>query len=100
MPAELPHGLEKYSETPVFTETTVPAKLKSRHNTKPGVWGKLQVFEGVLDYVISGQPSSREKIEAGNFGVIEPEIVHWLEISGPVSFKVEFYKKAENGNNG
>ena len=94
MLVQLPEGLEKYSETPLFTEKSVPDKITNEHRTKPGVWGKLIVFDGGLDYVIPGPPEARQHIKAGEFGVIEPEIIHFVDITGSVAFKVEFYKSA------
>ena len=87
-----PEGLTKYSETPLFTAESVPEKLLKAHTTKPGVWGKLQVLEGSLHYIVPGPPLSRALIEAGDHGVIEPTVPHHLEISAPVAFKVEFYR--------
>lgn len=88
----MPEGLVKYAETAVFTEETVPRKLTAVHDTKPGVWGKLVVESGALDYVIDGPPPARERIEAGQFGVIEPGVKHHVEMIGPVAFRVEFHK--------
>jgi len=87
-----PAGLTKYSETPLFTADSVPDKLLKAHATKAGVWGKLQVLEGSLHYIVPGPPLSRSLIEAGDHGVIEPTVPHHLELAGPVSFKVVFYR--------
>lgn len=95
MRATFPEGLEKYAETPEFTETTVPTKITTVHDTKAGVWGKLVVLEGALDYVVIGPPPSRERIDAGNFGVIEPTVAHRVEVLGPVRFKVEFWRSSD-----
>ena len=88
----LPGYVTKYGETPVFTETTTPSKLTGNHNTKPGVWGKLVVISGMLDYVIPGPPEERKTIREGEFGIIEPEIFHHVQLAGPVQFQVEFYR--------
>lgn len=89
---DFPEGLTKYSETPLFTAESVPEKLLKAHATKAGVWGKLRVLEGSLHYIVPGPPASRSRIEAGDHGVIEPAVHHHLELSGPVAFKVEFYR--------
>lgn len=96
MRADLPAGFTKYGGTAVFTEKTVPAKLTSAHDTKPGVWGKLIVLDGALDYVVPGPPEERARIEAGGFGVIEPEVKHYVTPLGPVTFRVDFYRKEES----
>lgn len=98
--AELPDGLTHYAKTAVFTEKTIPSKLTSSHRTKPGVWGKLVVNEGSLAYVISGPPLIRKRIESPSFAIIEPEVDHLVEVDGPVSFQVEFYRReAAEGQN-
>jgi len=89
---KLPDSVEKYTETPVFTEETVPQKLLGLHDTKPGVWGRLIVLEGRVDYIISGPPSTRHRLDENTNGIIEPTIPHHLELIGPVRFKVEFLK--------
>lgn len=94
MPRTLPEGITKYSESPVFTDKTVPEKLTRMHDTKAGVWGKLVVLKGSLDYVVPGPPSFRQRINKGEYGVIEPAVPHRVELVGPVSFKVEFYRRA------
>ncbi|MDF1720728.1 MAG: DUF1971 domain-containing protein [Minwuia sp.] len=92
-----PAGLKKHGETKVFTAETVPAALLSQHDTKPGVWGKLMVLDGALDYVLTGPPEVAQRVEAGGFAVIEPTVLHRVGLVGPVSFKVEFHSvpKAE-----
>ena len=87
-----PEGLTKYSETPLFTAESVPDTLLKAHATKDGVWGKLQVLEGSLHYIVLGPPDSRSLVAAGEQGVIEPTVPHHLELAGPVAFKVAFYR--------
>ena len=91
MMSDLPAGLEKYAETPVFTAETVPGKLTSLHDIKAGTWGRLMVLTGALDYVVQGPPLSRRRINAGETGIIEPQVRHRVELVGPVTFRVEFH---------
>jgi len=46
----LPPGIVPYRRTPIFTETTLPAGLRRRHQTKPGTWGLIVVLEGRLRF--------------------------------------------------
>ncbi|MCR9214625.1 MAG: DUF1971 domain-containing protein [Proteobacteria bacterium] len=85
-------NLTKYSETAVFTETTVPEKLKSRHQTKAGVWGKLVVLSGELTYIEDREKPVVQAVDPSTHAVIKPEMPHHLEVTGPVSFQVEFYR--------
>ena len=54
MSERIPDGFVKYFESEVFTEESVPERLKTLHDTKPGVWARIVVLEGRLDYVVSG----------------------------------------------
>jgi len=90
--SKLPDTVKKYAESPIFTEDSVPKKLLGVHDTKPGVWGRLVVLEGNLDYVILGPPVTRQTLDENTNGIIEPTIPHHLELKGPVRFKVEFLK--------
>jgi len=92
MTSDLPVGLEKYAETPVFSEAAVPGRLTSLHDTKAGTWGRLVVLTGALDYVVPGPPPSRQRIAAGETGIIEPKVPHRVDLIGPVTFKVEFHR--------
>ncbi|PHQ69570.1 MAG: tellurite resistance protein [Sneathiella sp.] len=89
--------LVKYSETAVFSETTVPKKLLNRHNTKPGIWGKLVVRSGALDFVLEGPPLKARRIEAGDYAIIEPATDHHVSLVGPATFQVEFYREISGG---
>ncbi len=93
--ANWPDGLEKYAETPVFTDATVPAKLTSVHDTKPGVWGRLVVLTGALDYILAGPPEASTRVRASEFAVIEPTVPHRVALQPGASFKVEFHRRAD-----
>ena len=89
---ELPADVEKYAETPVFTEVSVPAKLLLLHDTKPGVWGRIVVLDGTLDYVVPGPPERAFRLRPNCCGIIRPAELHRVAPVGPVRFKVEFLK--------
>lgn len=88
----LPSNVGKYAETPVFTETSVPEKLLDLHDTKPGVWGRIVVFQGQLDYIIPGPPEQRHRLSPEQCGIIRPKELHRVAPVGKTRFKVEFYK--------
>ncbi|MEZ5215007.1 MAG: DUF1971 domain-containing protein [Ilumatobacteraceae bacterium] len=54
---ELPGGLVLVRTTPEFTEATVPALLRA-HRVAEGVWGRLVVIEGAVDFGFEDDPSS------------------------------------------
>ena len=92
MKHSLPHDVEKYAESPLFTEQTVPDKLLSDHDIKPGVWARICVSAGVLQYIVPADPDRVQTIEAGGHAIVEPEQVHFVKPVGQVEFKVEFYR--------
>lgn len=92
MTTQLPNGIQKYAESPVFTEASTPEKLTTAHDTKAGVWGKLIVSKGALEFVVPGPPETSEKIRADEFAVIEPTVPHHVRLAGPVEFQIEFYR--------
>ncbi|MEM9494762.1 MAG: DUF1971 domain-containing protein [Pseudomonadota bacterium] len=92
MKNELPQDVEKYFETGEFTEETLPKKITKTHDTKEGVWGRLVILDGALDYVIPGPPELVQRLSPGVYGVIRPREPHRVAVVGPVRFKIEFYK--------
>lgn len=97
MQADFPEDLIKYRETPVFNEHTVPLALQKSHHTKEGVWVKLIVWDGSVDYAIENDEGSVVTVNAGDSIVIEPQVPHHLEITGKVSLYLEFYRRQDIG---
>ncbi|MCX7585789.1 DUF1971 domain-containing protein [Phenylobacterium sp. 58.2.17] len=90
-----PNDVVAYRRTPEFDETTTPAGLLGEHNTKAGVWGRIQVMAGALLYRVTDprrEAAERLLTPAEAPGVVEPGIVHHVTLTGPVRFYVEFLK--------
>jgi tellurite resistance-related uncharacterized protein len=87
---ELPAGLLAYRRTPVFTEATLPAGLRNRHQTKSGVWGVITIIEGQLR-LRSLDPPDDVILDPSSPGTVAPEEMHEVEPLGPVRFFVEVY---------
>ena len=100
MSGNIPEGLVKYYESEVFTESTVPEKLLSLHNTKPDVWARIVVHDGSLEYIVPGTPERNRRLDAGDVGIIRPAEPHRVELLGMVRFKLEFYRPKEGGEQG
>jgi len=91
MTPALPPDAEKYSETDVFTQDTIPMGLLKDHQTSSRTWGLIVVTEGTLSYT---RPDGFTKdISAGNTAVILPAEPHSVAAKGQVAFKVEFYHR-------
>ena len=92
--AALPTGLRPYKRSPIFTEDTLPAGLRRRHSTKPGVWGVIRVIEGRLRYRILAPPAE-SILDPDHPGVAAPTQPHEVEPLGAVRFFIEFHARAE-----
>ena len=93
----LPEDATAYSASPIFDNASIPDKLMSTHRTKPGVWGRLEVIEGRLDYVVDTEGGERRTLVPGTDGVIEPDVPHHVELETPVRFRIHFMKRPEPG---
>lgn len=89
---EMPSGHVAYSKTSVFTADTIPSALSSKHTTKAGVWGRLEVLSGSIAYVVEAPVEVRHVLASGHSAVIVPELEHRVDALGPVEFCVEFYR--------
>ena len=78
-----------------FTDATVPAGLLRRHATKAGVWGRLSVIEGTLEYRILEPALEVHTLVPGRDGVIAPEVPHEVAPVGAVLFSLEFLRHEE-----
>lgn len=97
--AQLPDGLLHLRSTPVFTQDTLPTRLRAEHCTKEGSWGVIRVTKGSLRYEVCDPrrpPSSVVLTADGPQGIIEPTILHRVEPVGQVEFLVEFWRPVEN----
>ncbi|MGL4533755.1 MAG: DUF1971 domain-containing protein [Fusobacteriaceae bacterium] len=84
----------KIGETPIMNEDNVFPDILKDHMTPKGKWGYIVVESGELEYewmdtkeILKGTPKTPI--------LIEPERLHRVILTGPVKFKVEFYKLIE-----
>jgi len=88
---KIPTGLLPVRKTPEFDEESIPKGLLKEHKTKAGVWGKIVILQGKLQYKIN-DPEEVVILDSENFGVVEPTKLHEVKALGPVKFYVEFYQ--------
>ena len=88
----LPEDVTAYKKTPEFDELSVPKGLLNAHQTKEGVWGKIVILEGQLQYTIDAPEIEIVVLTKNIYGVVEPEIFHKVKPLGKVRFYVEFYR--------
>ncbi|MEM7173114.1 MAG: DUF1971 domain-containing protein [Pseudomonadota bacterium] len=90
----LPPEVTQYKRTNSFNADTVPKGFLNEHSTRAGIWGRLVVGQGSVAF--QDQVSNeRRTVNAGEFQVIVPQAVHFIEPSKDAEFFVEFYK--DNG---
>ncbi|WP_229411162.1 DUF1971 domain-containing protein [Massilia sp. WF1] len=70
----MPSSVAFYKSTPVFSETSVPAALQRDHTTAAGVWAKIMVLEGSLEYHITEPAPEQRLLSAGDEGIIAPQM--------------------------
>jgi tellurite resistance-related uncharacterized protein len=93
--SEMPTGYEPYHRTRDFDEKSVPNALLELHSTKRGVWARIHVARGSLDYHLHAPFDRCERITPEAPGVVLPEVEHHVALSGRVSFFVEFWRPAK-----
>lgn len=89
---KLPQGAKKVGETPIMDEKTVLKGILNKHMSPKGKYGYVVVEEGSLDFVWEDKLDDVITGDIEHPIVIEPERYHHVIITGPVKFKVEFYK--------
>lgn len=89
--AVLPKGAVFATATPMMTDQTVLQPILHKHMAPKGKCGRLVVEKGALQFVWE---DTGEILDAapGHPVIIDPERYHHVRITGPVSFKVEFYR--------
>jgi tellurite resistance-related uncharacterized protein len=85
---EWPEGMVPLRRTPEFSAESMPAGLRTRHQTGPGTWGRIVVAEGTLRYRVPDLGIDAE-LAPGRDGIVVPEVAHDVEPQGAVRFHVE-----------
>lgn len=88
----LPNTVKAYKQTAVFNQDTVPKGLLKDHSTKTGVWGKITLLKGEMQYSITEGDCEEVVLSPEKHGVVEPKILHYIKPLGEVEFFVEFYR--------
>ncbi len=88
----LPTGLVLARTTEVFDAGTVPAGLRRAHRVADGVWGRLVVHAGTVNFVFEDAADEPVLVAAGASIVIPPGRAHHVEPDDSARFVVEFYR--------
>ena len=93
---ELPERVVAYQHTPVFTERSIPASLRTKHVTAAGVWARITVTEGTLRYRVDTLGIEID-LAPDRPGIVVPELAHSVQPTGAVRFFVEFLRASDSG---
>jgi tellurite resistance-related uncharacterized protein len=92
MSGELPAGIEHVRTTETFDHDHHPAGLRRAHRVADGVWARLLVHTGNLDFVFEDDPDHVLHASPGTTIAIPPGRLHHVDITGPVTFSLEFHR--------
>jgi tellurite resistance-related uncharacterized protein len=84
-----------YRCTPVFDQVSLPAALRSRHDTKAGVWALIRVIEGKLK-LTTLERHSEVVLTPGNPGIVLPQQPHFVTPLGEMRMQVDFFDRSPN----
>ena len=87
----MPDGHVLNRITPEFTHESTPEGLRRAHRIAKGVWGRLKVLEGQVEFVFEESPGEPKIIESGNSIDIPPDTPHHVKTFNGCRFVVEFY---------
>jgi tellurite methyltransferase len=85
----LPEDARERRRTVSFTEVTVPAGLLHAHRTMAGVWARIVVESGQLEYTIE-EARRTFVLTPECAGVVPPQAPHHVRPLGSVRFYVVF----------
>ena len=82
----------------ILLRKTLSRKLFRRSTSwAAGHWGVLHVFEGSLNFVDIASGEQRT-VSAPDLVTIHPEAPHRVEVEGPVSCRVDFFREPDAGS--
>ena len=89
----IPDGHQPYRRTAEFSERSVPQAPTKNHSTKRGVWARIHVLDGELEYHVHAPFDRCERLTPASPGIVLPEVEHHVTPTGPVRFFVEFWRR-------
>ena len=90
---ELPKDLSVYFTTERFNADTVPDKLLRSHTLKRGVFGRIVVLKGEVEFWVAGEPPTMVRVLPGDATVrVLPEQTHWIAPKADAEFHIELLR--------
>ena len=89
---DLPTNVKAYKVMGPWTREKIPSGLLKAHNTKEGVWGRLDILEGELTYTIE-ETNEQFHLVKDDFIIIEPLKKHFIgNFSSNLEIKITFHR--------
>lgn len=85
----MPPQLVPVRRSATFSDRAMPVELFQGHRTPRGLWARIVVEEGRLEYTST---RGRAVLQPGVVGVVEPETSHQVRPLGRVRFHLEYLR--------
>lgn len=90
---ELPVDSTRYWQSGEFDQRSLPAGLTREHRLKEGTWGLLTLLSGTIGFNWDDSEGGRVKLTAPARIVIPPTVPHHVNVGGPFTLEIEFYRQ-------
>jgi len=94
---ELPDDVVPFHLSDVFTEESLPEGLQHQHQTKAGLWARIDVLEGAVLFREFEPFDGVTTLTPDAPGIIVPEVPHEVAWEGPFRIQVQFFKVHREG---
>ena len=91
MKSEIPESAKPYNKTDIFTHKNTPGMMMNNHKTRMGVWAKIVVEQGKVQYEIADTGES-VTLTPDNPGIVEPLAVHRIKPEKGAKFYLQYYR--------
>lgn len=90
----LPEGLKLVEKSSLYQRDTIPGYLESGYTTDAGVWARIIVKAGLLQFIVHSQPAKGFILDEHLSGVLSPGVSHDIKPAmGDVEFHIEYYQE-------
>ena len=92
IPRQLPPGATRTGASPEFAHDNVPKALLADHHTAEGVYGRVRVVAGELEFVFADDATQPIRMRAGDELIVHPQEAHHVVLGDDMRFFIEFYR--------
>lgn len=92
---QLPPGATRTGASPEFDRDNVPDALLADHCTAAGVYGRVVVLAGEMDFVFAEHADRPRRLRVGDELVVHPKEAHRVIPREGMRFQIEFHRIGE-----